>query len=220
MRAPAGLEGGMGSRWMAVVAAGLALTGCETLDKGQCLQGDWSAIGYADGVDGYPASRINDHGKACAQYGVAPDARVYYASRERGLPLYCTPARGFLAGRNGDSYKGVCPPPLERGFLAGFADGGLVHDAQARVDHAESDRSSADSRRRRLDRDIRDEEARMDDPKTTDEQRRSIREHLRRLRDDRRRVDDDWRDASYARDAAERDLSMVRARFTPIYGTW
>lgn len=205
---------------MAIAAAGLALSGCETLDKGQCLQGDWQAIGYTDGANGRLASRIGDHAKACSQYGVTPDAPVYYAARERGLRQYCTPASGFRAARNGGDYKGVCPPPLERGFLVGYADGGLVHDAQERVSRAESDRSSAEDRGRRAERDIKNEEQRLADQSLTDEQRQASRERLRRLRDDRRRADDDWRDANYARDAADRDLSMVRARFTPIYGPW
>src|SRR3546814_2145153 len=87
----------------AIVIAGLALlqAGCATMNQDECLSGDWELVGYQDGTNGYPPSYMDKHAKACAAYGVRPDAATYMAARERGLFEYCTPPRGFREGRMG-----------------------------------------------------------------------------------------------------------------------
>src|SRR3546814_4977941 len=71
----------------AIVIAGLALlqAGCATMNQDECLSGDWGLVGYQDGTNGYPLSYMDKHAKACAAYGVRPDAATYMAARERGL---------------------------------------------------------------------------------------------------------------------------------------
>src|SRR3546814_6290930 len=93
----------------AIVIAGLALlqAGCATMNQDECLSGDWGLVGYQDGTNGYPLSYMDKHAKACAAYGVRPDAATYMAARERGLFEYCTPPRGFREGRMGRKYFGV-----------------------------------------------------------------------------------------------------------------
>ena len=59
-----------------VAMAGLATVSCATMSQEQCLRGDWRAVGYGDGVDGRPMSRLDDHAKACAKAGVTPDAKL------------------------------------------------------------------------------------------------------------------------------------------------
>src|SRR3546814_17481175 len=90
----------------AIVIAGLALlqAGCATMNQDECLSGDWGLVGYQDGTNGYPLSYMDKHAKACAAYGVRPDAATYMAARERGLFEYCTPPRGFREGRMGSKY--------------------------------------------------------------------------------------------------------------------
>src|SRR3546814_10469398 len=103
---PAPWHGGAGPRAAmrvlgAIVIAGLALlqAGCATMNQDECLSGDWGLVGYQDGTNGYPLSYMDKHAKACAAYGVRPDAATYMAARERGLFEYCTPPRGFREGR-------------------------------------------------------------------------------------------------------------------------
>src|SRR3546814_1021456 len=124
---PAPWHGGAGPRAAmrvlgAIVIAGLALlqAGCATMNQDECLTGDWGLVGYQDGTNGYPPSYMDKHAKACAAYGVRPDATTYLAARERGLFEYCTPPRGFREGRMGRKYHGVCPPQAVSGFLAGY----------------------------------------------------------------------------------------------------
>ncbi len=204
----------------AVVACGALVAGCETLNEDQCRVGDWEGIGYTDGANGRQPDRYGDHVKACTKYQIMPDQASYMRGRQRGLPVYCTLDRGFSEGRQGRTYHGVCPAPLERDFVTGYDDGRVVYDAQQRVDRADSDISSAQSRWNEADRKLRNEENRLVDPKLSDSDRAWIREAIKRLRDDRRQADEDMREARYRRDEAEREVNQLRYRFSPRYGSW
>ncbi len=205
----------------AVIAlAAAAVNGCATLSEEQCLVGDWMSIGVSDGAAGYPMSRIDEHGEACARHGVAPNTSLYAQGRERGLLSYCTPNVGFREGREGDGYAGVCPSHLEGDFLAGYSDGRLVLAAQTAVNTAESDRYRYEQQARDIDSQIRTEETALAAEGLTDEQRRVIRERIRRLRDDRERALDYARDAEWQARDAQREVDMLRARFAAFYGGW
>lgn len=205
---------------VALAASTLLAGSCATLSEDQCLTGDWQGIGYADGADGHTPARFGDHVKACAKYQVTPDQSLYMAGREKGLPIYCTPERGFHVGRQGQTYAGVCPAPLERRFLSGYDDGRIVWDAQQRLDRAVSDLSDAERRSQEAEDRIREEEQKLGISGLADSEKAKIRERLKRLRDDRRDAERDASDASYARDAAEREINDLRYRFRPTYGGW
>ncbi len=101
----------------------LLLAGCASLSKNECLNGDWRTIGYEDGAQGQPRERIGAHQQACAEYGIAPEFSAYQQGYDQGLVLFCTPRKGFLKGKSGYAYTGICPADLEVGFLQGY-DGG------------------------------------------------------------------------------------------------
>lgn len=205
----------------AAIAAFTLLAGsCATLNEDQCLTGDWGGIGYQDGTNGFTTARFGDHVKACAKYEVTPDQSQYLAGRERGLPVYCTLERGFHVARQGQTYAGVCPAPLERPFLSGYADGRIVWDAQQRLNRAVSEISDAERRSNEAETRIREEEDRLGVSGLADSEKAKIRERLKRLRDDRRDADRDASDARYSRDEAEREVNGLRYRFSPTYGDW
>lgn len=203
-----------------VLASVLLLAGCETMSQEACLQGDWSAVGFKDGEAGRPQSRLDDHAKACAKAGVTPDARPYFAARDQGLKLYCTPQRGFQEGRNGNDYAGVCPERTAGDFLIAYADGKLVHAAVSRQSQAVSDRDSADNRAEKRDQQARGVEDELRNPKLNDEQKRELRDRLNRLRSEQRSAVEEGRRAEWARREAEREVDALENRFTPIYGGW
>lgn len=206
-------------RWI-VVPFALLLGGCASLDKGQCLGGDWEGIGLRDGAAGQPMSRIDDHAKACAPHGVAPDMTAWSRGRERGLRDYCRPDRGFRVGAAGSSYAGVCPADLEGEFLAAYSDGKLVHAAQRAVDEAGYDAREAYDRARRAEEEMVRLEGRLRDPNLTPEERESVRASLKRLRDERAWALDTMERAQRDERRARRDLEDLRARFSAIYGDW
>jgi hypothetical protein len=201
------------------VTAG-ALAGCATMSQEECLRGDWGSVGFKDGEAGRAQSRLDDHAKACAKSGVAPQAAPYFAAREQGLKLYCTPDRGFREGRTGSSYAGVCPPGPERGFLVGYADGQFVHAAEERLSQARSDRDSADHRAEKRDREARGVEDELKNPALNDEQKKELRDRLNRLRSERRQAVEDGRRAEWAARDAEREVDDLHHRFGVRYGGW
>lgn len=204
----------------AVGVAALVTASCATLSQEQCLRGDWRAVGYSDGVDGRPMSRLDDHAKACAKASVTPDAELYFQARAEGLVRYCTEANGFQVGREGKSYAGVCPPPAEPAFLGGYSDGERVYRAVQRLDSARSELSSADARADKRARQADGVEDELRNPKLTDEQKRELRDRLNRLRRERREAVEDGRRAADAIRDAEREVDDLRALYEPRYGRW
>lgn len=150
---------------MALLAL-LALGGCATLSKKECLSADWREIGYRDGVAGYPRSRAEDHDKACREVGVGVERDVYFIAREEGLARYCEPANGYRIGIQGGGYAGVCPPQLAPEFEREYAQGRSVYEARQRLQALENESRQLETRLAKA---------------QNDEERRSLRDALRRL---------------------------------------
>lgn len=207
---------------LAFVGAGvLALAGCETMNEQQCLAGEWSRQGYADGAAGHDWSRLNEHRKACARHGILADDAAYYDGYERGVRTYCQPHRGFTIGSDGGSYaSGFCPADLERGFVNGFADGRLVYEARQRVAEITRVIDSNNEQARRAANEIRELEDRITDKEATEEQRRTWRERIRRLDRERRDHLDEARGAERALNGARREMADVENRLMPMYDGW
>ncbi len=203
---------------LAGIAVGLG--GCATLDEGQCRMGDWEGIGRSDGAAGYARIRLDDHAKACSKFDVTPDPAAYDRGRREGLTYFCTPRRGFEEARQNRAYGNVCPANLERGFLEGYADGGLVAAATRRLNDARSDRDAARNRAEDFERQIRENEAKLGDAATKNEEKGAIRDRLRTLREDRDRSWDDHRRSERRERDFEREVEGLRAQFTPVYGPW
>jgi outer membrane murein-binding lipoprotein Lpp len=95
----------------------LIMVGCATLNKEECLSGNWRELGAKDGINGELAIQIDKHRKACAEYGIRPDEKLYMAGRAEGLQEYCQIDNAFQSGLEGRQYKGVCPLDIHTLFL-------------------------------------------------------------------------------------------------------
>lgn len=111
----------------------LALSGCASMSRDECLTVDWRTVGFEDGVAGYSGDRIGQHRKACAKHGVTPDLSAYQAGREEGLREYCVPTNGFRLGSQGGSYNGMCPADLDPSFVDAYESGRQLHTLQSRL---------------------------------------------------------------------------------------
>lgn len=203
------------------MAALLSLqAGCASMTEGECLTGDWTRVGYHDGAAGYPPSRLAEHRQACAAYGVFPDANAYMAGRERGLDVYCTPYRGFEAGRQDREYHGVCPPRLADGFLAGYDDGLRVHAA---VEHRDAVRSELYRFNDRIE-DIQEEleriRAQLADEYLAPESRETLRERRRDLRGELQRTHKKRERAQRRERAAAHHADQLYRALSRRYGAW
>ncbi len=111
---------------MSAVAIGFA--GCASISEGDCISGNWSDIGYKDGVNGRARDRLADYSKTCAKYGVQPDRQAYLTAFDSGLVKYCTYEQGFELGENGNSYNQVCSGDNATGFSQGYDEGRAVYE--------------------------------------------------------------------------------------------
>jgi len=126
-------------RTLTLLAAAMLLGACASMDKAQCVNANWTAIGMEDGARGRTLDRLGERRRACAEHGVQPDAERYAAGRNEGLKSYCTYDQGFRAGRGGNAYNSVCPEPAARDFLAGYERGREIYGLQKRLDEVNSD---------------------------------------------------------------------------------
>jgi hypothetical protein len=155
----------------AVVSALLVQGGCATLSRDECIGADWYRVGREDGLRGYPYERIEDHRKACGEFGIKPDPAPYRIGRDDGLAHYCTPSSGYEQGKSGASYRYVCPRGVEAEFLRGFRVGAQVHDLTQQI--------------HQVDGRIKAKEKDLEKDKLSDEQRKTLRERIHDLQRER-----------------------------------
>jgi hypothetical protein len=157
-----------------VMATVALFSGCASLSKNQCLQADWNEVGYRDGSQGKPRSQFQSHYDACLQYGVHADRQAYYRGRAEGLRSYCTYSSGLAQGKEGRTYRQVCPPEFEAEFLAGFEKGKRIHAYQSKV-------TALENRCRSIERKIKQKEKKLYASNTSDQKRTELRNDLRIL---------------------------------------
>jgi len=149
-----------------IILGGLMiLASCATLSKEECLMGNWRDLGIRDGVNGEPASRIEEHRKACAKHGIRPDERQYLDGRVEGLREYCQIDNAFRSGLNGRQYQGVCPPAISSLFLRYNEAAYAVHQTRKEI--------------KQLNIELSNREIRLRDEKTTSKERSYLRDEIR-----------------------------------------
>ncbi len=155
------VKNGVVKTWVVSAILLALLAGCSSLDKTACVDGDWRAIGYEDGVSGQLPSQIDEHRNACARHGIVPDDEAYKVGYLEGTRVYCTEARGFEVGRDGDDYNGACPKgEPEQDFLDGYQLGREHYVILKEISHYRSQINTAESRLKSLRNDMRDIELR------------------------------------------------------------
>ena len=68
----------------------VALIGCSTLSKNECLQANWYELGWKDGNLGKPRSLFQEHADACVKHNVRAEKTEYFRGRDDGLKNFCT----------------------------------------------------------------------------------------------------------------------------------
>ena len=83
-----------------VLVLSILTVSCATLNKDQCAEADWYAIGLKDASLGFNRNSAEDHRRSCAAHGVTPDFERYTAGYNEGEKSWCTYDRGYFAGRH------------------------------------------------------------------------------------------------------------------------
>lgn len=115
----------------------IVLSACASLTQEQCETGNWSSIGYTDGVDGRAESYINQHRDACDEFGITPDVNAWLVGRTEGLKQYCTRPNAYTIGRSGSEMNPVCHADIDGLRLANFY--GLRYYELGQMIHAAED---------------------------------------------------------------------------------
>lgn len=121
-----------------IITTSLLVSACATLNKSECKNADWQIIGLEDGSSGRLLSYIKNHRKACAEYGVTPNLNRYQDGHAEGLTQFCTAEVGFIQGKNGRHYNGVCPVELRGNFLYGYERGHELYSLQKEINQNNS----------------------------------------------------------------------------------
>jgi len=198
---------------MAMIA--LALGGCASMSKDECLAVDWRTVGYEDGVAGRTGGQIAEHRMACAKYGVTPDLRAYQAGREQGLREYCRPPNGYQVGERGGNYAGVCPADLEPTFVAAFEAGRELYNLQSRVYSASNRLDAAHRELERAEHEVVEQSAVIVSSDATSEARAQALVSTKDLAERMGRLKGEIADLERDKARYERDLADYRASRPP-----
>lgn len=160
----------------------ILLPACATMNKSECLNADWQIIGLEDGAQGRLPAYIGNHRSACAQYGVTPDLTLYQQGHKQGLLQYCTKARGYQAGAEGDDYLGVCPADLEKDFLKGYELGLAIYNLEQEIRSVDYSISSRLREIESIEDKIEEKEEQLISDGVSKDGRRRLLEEVRELR--------------------------------------
>ncbi len=109
---------------MIVIASGLILSGCASMNKDQCHMADWQALGFEQGSQGSGMTRFNFYPQDCAKHQVKADFNAFKNGHAQGLQSYCTFDQGLNNGKRGADYNTHCPrsqfPTFEEGYRSGI----------------------------------------------------------------------------------------------------
>jgi len=189
------------------------LSGCATLSKNECLTGDWLTIGYEDGAEGKPRERIGAHQEACAEYGIAPDFTTYQQGYDNGLLLFCTPRNGFIKGKAGYQYTGICPERLENGFLDGYDGGREIYQHSVKSNRLENDLRGLDNRIATLNHEIKEHEHLLLENTMPRDQRRKTYHTIEELKNERYHLDRHFQELLDEKDEIDHRLDFLYRRY-------
>lgn len=194
----------------ALVLGAIALGGCASLSKDQCMGGDWQQIGFMDGSKGLPSQELDKHAKACAEYGVQPNLEPYLVGRSKGLLNYCLPASAFDQGRAGNGENvAACPPAMQAAFVTEYRRGAEIHAMESELANLRARLTSNDSDIRSNNRRIGDIRNALDKSELGADARKNLLNEFNRLVNDNNNLS---RENSYLRRDADRHYEMVLMR--------
>lgn len=174
------------ARTLASMALALTVCACASgPTKEECVATDWRAVGYEDGVRGWPETHMAAHRKGCAKQGVTLDLNAYRGGWDEGVRHYCRAGNGYHEGRTGRRYNGVCPTGLEGAFLDAYRAGKDLYVLEAQVHRTERTLKSRRARLGQIEAAMRDAGLELVAPGVPTARRVVLLDQLRKLGDER-----------------------------------
>lgn len=190
----------------------ILLSGCATLNREECLNADWYSIGYVDGARGHSASKIGEHRRACAEYGVKPDFGRYDEGRIAGLVEYCAPRNGYWLGTKGAHYSGVCPKDLEGPFVVAFRQGKNVYEMERQVQTGEKEVRGLYGELENVEREMADDEAELVMDGTGRRRRIRLLDKIKASSEQQKRLASEIAEKEYALEALRQRLAWIKTQ--------
>lgn len=166
----------------------LALGGCATMNRDECISANWRQVGYSDGAKGLSSHHIEEHAKACAEHHVQVNLDDYLAGHRQGTVAYCQPDNGFMVGRSGvRTINVVCPDPLRAAFFEQHRRGLIVYAIEADLNSRRSEAADARRHIRRIDDRINEVRENLDKKDLPSDRRKSLLDEYNRLVEEKER---------------------------------
>ncbi|MBB5212576.1 DUF2799 domain-containing protein [Microbulbifer hydrolyticus] len=163
------------------IPATLALSsGCAVISENECQAGLWYERGIEDGARGRSQATVYQIAQKCHEYGVRTDTGAWQRGYEEGVEQYCTPENGFVVGRRGRDYEGVCTGPTADLFLANYERGLAVYQAEQQYAALVSQYEAAEREVYRVERALEEAESKKE-RRALRSQRRSLLRDMRQL---------------------------------------
>ncbi|WP_043320730.1 DUF2799 domain-containing protein [Microbulbifer sp. HZ11] len=163
------------------IPTALALTsGCAVISENECQAGLWYERGIEDGARGRSQATVYQIAQKCHEYGVRTDTTAWMRGHEEGVEQYCTPENGFVVGRRGRDYEGVCTGPTADLFLANYERGLAVYQAEQQYAALANRYEDAEREVYRIERAMDDAESK-EELRALRSQRRSLLREMRHL---------------------------------------
>ena len=167
--------------WSTLLLVMAVSSGCAVISEDECQAGLWYERGIEDGARGRSQATVYEIAQKCHEYSVRVDPEAWMRGHEEGVEQYCTPENGFIQGRNGRDYEGVCTGPTADLFMSHYQQGLAVYQAEQQYLAIANRYDSLDREyfrlRAMLDSDLSEEEA------------RGVRMQMRNVRRDMRRLE-------------------------------
>ncbi|WP_406828874.1 DUF2799 domain-containing protein [Microbulbifer sp. ARAS458-1] len=163
------------------IPTALALTsGCAVISENECQAGLWYERGIEDGARGRSQATVYEIAQKCHEYGVRTDTTAWMRGHEEGVEQYCTPENGFVVGRRGRDYEGVCTGPTADLFIANYERGLAVYQAEQQYAALANRYEDAEREVYRIERAMDDAESK-EELRALRSQRRSLLREMRHL---------------------------------------
>lgn len=202
---------------IAFIASLFVLSACGGLSPQACLATDWQALGYEDGVAG--VDNFARYHADCADHGITPNFAAYQAGHIRGVAFYCRPYNGYRVGRNGHRYNGICPAPLEPGFMSAHADGYGLYTRRAEWRRITRDLQRSKDRAVEIEHQIADSTARVATADLSPAERAALSADIVALARERGEIEVTIRDLHVAETIAAEEVAAYQNRIDHLYGS-
>nr|WP_010130212.1 DUF2799 domain-containing protein [Microbulbifer agarilyticus] len=155
-------------------------SGCAVISESECQAGLWYERGLEDGARGRSQATVYKIAQKCHEYGVRTDTNAWMQGHEAGVEQYCTPENGFVVGRRGRDYEGVCTGPTADLFLVNYERGLAVYQAEQQYNALVDRYEDAEREIYRIEEALEKAETK-EEARALRSQRRSLRREMRHL---------------------------------------